>query len=100
MLWIGHRFSRACPPGASRPASRGQSPYLNQPVSISPLPQHIAQGPPKPIKPDLHDIPILQLHALSKAESISAKEMHMHIPRTPVPFELEVMMLHIAQAMR
>src|SRR5579864_5066526 len=60
---------------------------------------HIAEWPPESFKCNLNRISVSQPNPRSKAQAVGSEEMHMHITRPAMSFELEVMVLEIPQAM-
>ena len=57
----------------------------------------IAERPSETFEADLHRVSIAEADVLAKAQRAGAEKMHMHVSRTAVEFEFEVMVLDIAE---
>ena len=60
--------------------------------------KRIPQRPSEAVEPHLHHIAICQPDAFAETERVGAEEVNVHVAGPAVRFELEVMVLHIGQA--
>ena len=60
----------------------------------------VAQGASEAFEADLHDVAVLEFDAFAEAEGVGAEEVDVHVSGASMAFELEVVMLHVLDAVR
>src|SRR5215467_12214576 len=62
--------------------------------------QRISERSPESIEADLHDVPVRERNAFAEAQAARSEVMDVDVARPTVSIELEMMMLHVVEAVR